>query len=259
MNDIIEGVRSYWDSRPCNIRHSPLPIGTRQYFDEVSRRKYTVEPHISRFAHFKAWKGKSVLEIGCGIGTDAESFGRCGAKYTGIELSSNSLELSKLRFSQLGLEGHFILGNAEYLSDILPPQQFDLVYSFGVIHHTPNPQAIVDAVAGYMHSDSEFRLMLYAKNSWKDIMIEEGLDQPEAHRGCPIAKTFSPAEVISLLHRYDVVSMEQDHIFPYVVGDYVEHRYKVQPWFKAMPRRMFRALERRLGWHTLIVAKLKAA
>ena len=72
----IGKVREYWDRRPCNIRHSPAPVGTRQYFDEVEQRKYVVEPHIPAFAEFPRWAGKRVLEIGCGIGTDTMNFAR---------------------------------------------------------------------------------------------------------------------------------------------------------------------------------------
>ena len=70
----VDHVREYWNKRPCNIRHSPSEIGTRQYFDEVEARKYFIEPHILPFAQFERWKGKRVLEIGCGIGTDTINF-----------------------------------------------------------------------------------------------------------------------------------------------------------------------------------------
>ena len=136
----IDAVRSYWDRRPCNIRHSPLEVGSKAYFDQVEERKYFVEPHIPRFADFSRWRGKRVLEIGCGIGTDAVNFARCGADYTAIELSENSLSLAMKRFEVFGLEGQFHQGNAENLDTIVRSAPFDLIYSFGVIHHTPRPR-----------------------------------------------------------------------------------------------------------------------
>src|SRR5262245_24906868 len=115
----IEDVQSYWDRRPCNIRHSPEPVGSRKYFDQVEARKYFVEPHIPRFADFPRWKGKRVLEIGCGIGTDATNFARNGAEYAGIELSAKSLELAMQRFDVYGLKGRFYHGNAEEVDAVV--------------------------------------------------------------------------------------------------------------------------------------------
>lgn len=72
----LSEVAGYWNRRPCNIRHSTAEVGTKQYFEEVEARKYFVEPHIPKFADFSKWKGKKVLEIGCGIGTDTMNFAR---------------------------------------------------------------------------------------------------------------------------------------------------------------------------------------
>src|SRR5262245_33625187 len=254
----IDAVKSYWDARPCNIRHSASPVGSRRYFDEVERRKYFVEPHIPAFADFARWAGKRVLEIGCGIGTDAVGFARAGADYTGVELSEASLALTRQRLDVYGLRGALYRGNAEELSAFLPVERFDLIYSFGVVHHTPHPERVVQQVTAYMGPHSELRLMMYAKNSWKDIMIEAGLEQPEAEAGCPIARTYTQEELRHLLDGFTILEMRQAHIFPYVVEKYVKYEYEVSPWFRAMPDGMFRALERRLGWHTLIRCALAA-
>lgn len=256
-NASLQNVRDYWNARPCNVRHGTAPVGSKEYFDQVEARKYMVEPHIPGFTEFDRWKGKKVLEIGCGLGTAAVSFARAGADYSAIELSDESLKLARQRFEVFGLKGRFYSGNAEELSMVVPVEQYDLVYSFGVIHHAPHPEKIVAEVKRYLGPDSEFRLMLYAKNSWKNIMIEGGFDQPEAQNGCPIAFTYTHDEIRSLLRHYVITELRQDHIFPYVVEKYVRYEYELQPWFKAMPREMFRALETSLGWHTLITAKLK--
>ena len=110
----ISRVRDYWNTRPCKIRHSNAAIGSRQYFDEVEARKYFVEPHIPRFAQFERWRGKRVLEIGCGIGTDTINFARAGAQVTTVDLSEKSMELARVRAAVFGLEDRirFCPGNA---------------------------------------------------------------------------------------------------------------------------------------------------
>jgi len=250
----IQTVRDFWNGRPCNIRHSPKPVGSRKYFDDVEQRKHFVESHIPSFAQFDRWKGKRVLEVGCGIGTAAVNFARGGADYTGVELSKASLDLTRERFEVYGLKGEFQLCNAEELSKHVDGG-YDMVYSFGVIHHSPNQRAIVEEIRKVIKSHGEFRCMLYAKNSWKDIMIGEGFDQPEAQFCFLIATTYTENMVQDLCRGlFKITSISQAHIFPFVVEKYLKYEYELQPWFEAMPREMFEALERRLGWHMLIVA-----
>src|SRR5260370_16180105 len=108
----IQKVSEYWNSRPCNIRHSLKPVGTKEYFDEVEARKYFVEPHIPGFADFERWRGKKILEIGCGIGTDTINFARAGADVTVVELSDQSMKVAQQRADVFGLADriHFFNG-----------------------------------------------------------------------------------------------------------------------------------------------------
>ena len=94
----IDNVKKFWNTRPCNVRHSEKEIGTKEYFDEVEKKKFFVEPHIKSFSHFNEWNGKKVLEIGCGLATAGINFARFGSEYTGVELSLESLDLAKKRF-----------------------------------------------------------------------------------------------------------------------------------------------------------------
>ena len=257
MTITIEEVKKFWNDRPCNIKHSSKELGTIEYFNEVELKKFRAEPHILKFTEFLQWKNKKVLEVGCGLGTVGINFALNGADYTGVELSKESLEIAKKRFEVYNQSGKFYLGNAEELSSFVHIETYDLIYSFGVIHHSPHPEKIVSEIKKYMNENSVLKIMLYAKDSWKNYMIDAGLDQPEAQYGCPIANTYTKQDVVKLLDGYEVLSIEQDHIFPSQVEPYKLGEYIKQPWFDVMPTEMFETLEKNLGWHLLITAKLK--
>ena len=268
----IAAVEAFWDASPCNIRHSGKPIGTREYFDEVERRKYFVEPHIPPFAEFDRWKGKRVLEIGCGVGTATISFARAGATVTAIELSSESAALTRRRAEVFGLSDRVQVhvGNGEQLSSFLPIDTYDLVYAFGVIHHSPHPERIVDEIRKYMNAESELRLMVYSRVSYKLfwIMREENvwdmsrIDEivarnSEAQTGCPVTYTYTPDGIRTLLKDFRVVDIAKAHIFTWDVAAYRRYEYKKDPAWAAVSDEELARLEKELGWHTLVRAVLK--
>ena len=265
-------VAEYWDRRPCNIGHSRKEIGTRAYFDEVEARKYFVEPHTLRFAEFPRWEGKRVLEIGCGIGTHTISFARCGAAVTAMDLSARSLEIARRRAAVYGLDDRitFYAGNAEELDAIVPVEPYDLIFSWGVIHHTPHPARVIDQIRRYARHGTTVKLMVYHRRSWKvlGIVLRHGqgrcwrLDEfvarhSEAETGCPVTYTYRPRDVAAMLPGFTIREMWVDHIFPYRVHDYVQHRY-VKVWYlRALPAPAFRWLERHFGWHLCVTAEAR--
>ncbi len=264
----IDAVRAFWNRQRCNLRHSAREVGTKEYFDEVEERKYFVEPHIPAFADFQLWRGKKVLEIGCGIGTDSVNFARAGAHLTVVELSDESLDLCRKRFAMYGLEARFYNGNAEALSSFVPIEQYDLIYSFGVIHHSPYPERIVAELHDYCHRDTELRIMVYSRRSLKGcwVVLTEGRGafwrreelvrvNSEAQSGSPVTYTYTFRGVRRLLKRFEVVNVWKDHIFPYKIDKYLKYEYEWVWYWRWMPPPLFRWLERRLGWHTMAIAR----
>jgi len=268
----VDKVRSYWDRRPCNIRHSPQPVGTREYFDEVEARKYFVEPHIPRFAEFERWQGKKVLEIGCGIGTDTVNFARQGATVTAVDLSPQSLELARRRVEVYGLQDRvrFYSGSGEQLTSFVPVEAYDLIYSFGVIHHTPHPERVVEQMRHYAKPGTSIKLMVYYRPSWKVFWILVGYgkgqfwrlrelvaEHSEAQTGCPVTYTYTREEGRKLIEGsgFRATDVFVDHIFPYRIPEYVNYEYaKSWPW-NWTPHSAFRWMERHFGWHLCLTAK----
>lgn len=268
----IGDVQRYWDDRPCNIRHSPKPVGSREYFDEVEARKYFVEPHIPAFADFPRWQGKRVLEVGCGIGTDSINFARAGAELTAVDLSGESLELARQRAEVMGVADRieFVQANAEELTSAVSGPPYDLLYSFGVIHHTPRPERALAEMRALAAPGATLKVMVYHRLSWKVlwILLAEGrgrfrnLDEliarySEAQTGCPVTYSYSRREARELVERngFRVNEVSVDHVFPYRVRDYVHYRYVKEPYFRWMPDQLFRAFERQFGWHLLVTAQ----
>jgi 2-polyprenyl-3-methyl-5-hydroxy-6-metoxy-1,4-benzoquinol methylase len=273
--DIVR-VRDYWNARPCNLRHSPAPVGSREYFDQVEARKYFVEPHIPGFAEFEKWRGKKVLEIGCGIGTDTISFARAGAHVTAVDLSDKSMELARARAAVFGLEKQiqFLPGNAEQLSTFVPVEPYDLIYSFGVIHHTPHPDRVLEELRHYARPGTTLKIMVYHKRSYKVgwILLTDGRGKfwkleelvaknSEAQTGCPVTYSYTRKQGREFLerHGFQVKRVDVEHIFSYRISDYVRYEYVREWYLRWLPQPLFRAMEKRLGWHLLLTAEVPCA
>ncbi len=242
----IEVVRNFWNKRPCNVRHSAKKLASSEYFSEITNRRYKVEPHIKEFADFEKYEGKKVLEIGCGIGTDAEQFVKAGAQYTGIDLSDESVKLTKERLPGANV---MVANIEEWCSD----QKYDLIYSFGVLHHTPNIHNALCNIRKMLSPGGELKIMMYATNSWKNAMISMGLDQYEAQSGVPVANTYTMEQIKTLLSDFNL-TISKRHIFRYSIPEYKMGQYVFSfPW-NYVPAWGYYILERLMGWHLLITA-----
>src|SRR4030043_982285 len=187
LNEVKVQVREWWNARPCGSRVSDKEIGSKAFFEEIEQHRYTQEYHIPKVVNFENWKGKEVLEIGCGLGTDLLQFARAGAQVTGIDLTPRSVELTSRRFELYGVKGYFEVGDAENLN--FADETFDLVYSHGVLHHSPNTQRAVDEIYRVLKPGGKTIVMLYHKNSynyWVNIRILRGIAFALLRHGFPI-------------------------------------------------------------------------
>lgn len=255
---LISKVENYWDRQPCNVNHSKKKFLSKEYFNEVRKKRYFVEPHILKFADFKKYKNKAVLEIGCGIGTDGIEFIKNGANYFGIELSNNSLDIFRERIKVLKLSNKKITllqSSVENFKDV-PQINYDLIYSFGVIHHTPNMKKAFDEIYKLANKKTLIKIMLYAKNSYKNFMLDITNYRYESQNNCPVVYKTDTNDLEKLVkNRFKILEVSQDFIFPYQIKPYKKNIYRKIKHFEHMPSKVFDKLSKEIGEHMLITLK----
>ena len=159
-----ERVRQFWQEHPCGTKFADALPGSRRFYELVEEHRYTKEWHIPAAAGFASTKGLRVLEIGCGLGTDGAQFAQAGADYTGIDLTDAAIALARKRFELFNLPGTFRTDDAERLS--FPNDTFDLVYSHGVLHHTPDIESAIREIHRVLRPGGRAEVMLYHRNSY---------------------------------------------------------------------------------------------
>jgi len=159
-----ERVRAFWQENPCGTKFADAPPGSRRFYELVEDHRYTKEWHIPIAAGFAEAKGLRVLEIGCGLGTDGAQFAKAGAIYTGVDLTEAAVELAQKRFELFDLPGTFRTADAEQLD--FPNESFDLVYSHGVLHHTPDTVGAIREVHRVLKPGGRAVVMLYHRDSY---------------------------------------------------------------------------------------------
>lgn len=157
-------VKDFWNDSACGTHLTDLEKYTIEYFDDIEKTRYEMQPEIPKFAEFNNFKGKSLLEVGVGAGTDFLQWVRGGALAHGIDLTEEAIDHVKHRLSLYGLEAkEFKVADCENLP--FENGKFDLVYSWGVIHHTPNTPKAMHEIIRVLKSGGKAKIMIYHKNS----------------------------------------------------------------------------------------------
>ncbi len=143
MNNEKKAVHDFWDKASCGEALYLQGYSKDDYMEQADIR-YDLEPFILEFAGFDKYRGKKVLEIGVGLGADHQKFAEAGAELTGVDLTKRAIEHTRQRFQTLGLISDLQVADAEKLP--FEDETFNLVYSWGVLHHSPNTAKAIDEV-----------------------------------------------------------------------------------------------------------------
>ena len=219
-----EAVRDHWEADPCGAKLADAEPGTPEFFAQVERTRYELEPFIHDFAEFGRWAGRDVLEVGVGLGTDFVQFARGGANLVGVDLTDAAVELVQKRLDLEKLPAVVRTGDAESLP--FGDASFDLVYSWGVLHHTPNTERSIAEVRRVLRENGEARIMLYSRRSWvaAGAWLKYGVargkpwmsftDVLAAHMESPGTKAYTDGELRAMFTAFSSVQLER-FITPY--------------------------------------------
>lgn len=245
-------VKRYWDNEPCGTGGIRSEEGSIGYFEEIENHRYAVEPFIHSFAQFTRWHRKKVLEVGCGCGTDLLQFARAGGKVYGVDLSPNSVNLVRRRFAVYRLRAEVMEADAENLP--FPDEQFDLVYSWGVLHHTPEPLRAIKEIYRVLKPSGSIRIMVYNRISWIALKVY-------LQHGLLAGKPFTPLSQVIAEHQESLGTKaysvrEARTLFSLFTNLEVRPILTYYDSFKSKgifpPTWLIRLLGDRLGWFMLI-------
>jgi glycosyltransferase involved in cell wall biosynthesis/ubiquinone/menaquinone biosynthesis C-methylase UbiE len=254
-------VQQQWNNNPVGTQHArTTQPRSLEWFKEIEAHRYgTYAPWMPEVMEFSRHAGKDVLEIGAGVGTDLSQFAQHGARVTDLDLSAGHLALARENFRLRGLTGTFVHHDAETLP--FPDASFDLVYSNGVLHHTPNTAQVVGEIRRVLRPGGRVIVMMYAENSlhyWRNLVWMLGLQdgalmtrsmadimsrtvELTANDARPLVKVYTPERLRRLFKTFSDIELVQRQML----------RDELPRWL----RPFHGVIEKRLGWNLIIKAR----
>ncbi len=263
--DLKDEVQDFWNAEPCGSRY----LGEAEDFEAHARTRYELEPYIPSFAQFASSQGLRVLEVGVGMGADHLQWLKAGAQATGIDLSTISLERARRRCELAGLQPDLQVADAEHLP--FPDATFDVVYSYGVMHHSPDTARCLREAWRVLKPGGTARIMLYHHPSLTGLMLwlRYGLLRAKSLRKTvyerlesPGTSTFTQPEVLHLMARFEKVSIKQVFSPGDLLLNQPSQRFRSLPYriaWRLYPRTLARILGKKWGLFLLISGTKPAA
>ena len=241
-------VRDYWNRHIHDLEITKHPVGSPGFFADLDQYHFEKLHHLARLVPFDGYRGKQVLEVGCGAGTDLVRFARGGAIVTGVDISSSAIALARQNFEQQKLQADLREADGERLP--FPAATFDLVYAHGVVQYTASDGALVAECIRVLKPGGEAIFQVYNRVSWLNA-LSKLMKVPLEHEDAPVLKKYRASEFRTLLNGFREVRIVEER-FP--VKSRLHGGWKGVLFntffvgtFNALPR----SLVRRFGWHLL--------
>ena len=241
-------MRAYWNQHIHDLEITKHPVGSRGFFDDLDQYHFEKLHHLLRLVAFDGYRGRSVLEVGCGAGVDLVRFARGGAEVTGIDLAASAIDLARANFEQQGLHARLEVADGEHLP--FPDNSFDFVFAHGVVQYTADPRQLVEECRRVLKPGGEAVFQVYNRISWLNALgklMKVGLEHDDA----PVLLKFSIGEFRRLVAGFSEVKIVPER-FP--VTSRLHGGWKGAVYnglfvstFNALPR----SFVRRFGWHLL--------
>lgn len=258
-------AREQWSQDPCGAVYDPEhELGTREFFEAIEKHRYTeYAPWMPELMGFNSFPGAKLLEIGCGMGTDLLQFARGGAQCHAVDLTPRSVEITRHRFKLYGFSGEFAISDGERLP--FRDHSFDVVYSNGVLHHTPDTAGAIREVHRVLRPGGTAKVMLYHRNSlnyWVEIVLRRGIFGAEFLRGRsaeeimsrviefsdhearPLVKVYSRKEAEELFSMFGDVRVDVEQLM----------RDELRVFSRFVSESRFKRISRSIGWNVIVTA-----
>ncbi|MEZ5318612.1 MAG: methyltransferase domain-containing protein [Vicinamibacterales bacterium] len=241
-------VRAYWNHRIHDLEISSHEPGSRGFFADLDAYHFEKLHHLLRLVDFEAWRGRDVLDVGCGAGVEVVRFARGGARTVGVDLADSATALTRENLAQQGLRAGVVTADGEALP--FPDAAFDFVYAHGVVQYAADDRRVVAECHRVLRPGGVAMFQVYNRISWLHL-LSKVMKVPLEHEDAPRLRRYSIPEFRALVAPFARVEIVPER-FP--VRSRLHKGWKGAVYnagfvggFNALPR----AWVRRFGWHLL--------
>ena len=250
--EVIEAIRNYWNDHIHDLEIVKHEIGTPGFFQDLDEYRFDKLRYLPNLVDFRSFRGKTLLELGCGAGIDLLRFARGGAIVTGIDLAKSSIDLAAKNLHIQGLKGDVRIMNGEALD--MESDTFDVVYAHGVLQYTADASRMVAEAHRVLKPGGRFIAMVYNRKGWLNFMSKT-LKVALEHEDAPILNTYTIGEFKAMLAPFKNVRIVPER-FP--VPSRLHGGVKgflFNTFFVGMFNLVPRSLTRNTGWHLMAFAE----